>query len=217
MTGCDPSKKSETAPAGDGQAGVPIVLESAQPTINIGDMEAALYVEARPALNPPLPQVRIENLETIDGTVRMTTVDVSPPAPAELPMAYRLSIKRDFMRDGVAAVRFDVVREVDGEETVLGSFATAAVGPMVFGQKVWPLDFEVNALEGLDRPPSSMLLSVRGSILLLAPDVDQETLDPATAEVPAERTSRALRANPVRINFQTSTETLVAPAPAPAD
>lgn len=201
VAGCDPGKTPGPPMTDGARPAPPLVLESVQPALNIGDMEAALHVEARPALNPPLPNIRVENLETIDGTLRMTTVEAAPPIPEVFPMAYRLAVKGDFMRDGVAAVRFDVVREVEGLETVIGQFATVAVGPMVFGQKPWPQEFEVNALEGLDRLPGSMLLSVRGTIFLLPTDVDQDALDPAAVEAPAERTSRALRANPVRINF----------------
>ena len=220
VAGCDPSTKPEPKADDQGGSGAPITMETASPAVNIGDVEAAVFIEARPALDPPLPSVHIDNLETIDGTVRMTTVEVDPPAPALFPVAYRVKVKSDFMRDGAAAIRFNVIREVNGEETQLGSFSTVASGPMVLGQLVWPLDFSVNALEGLDTPPESMLLSVRGTILLLPADVDQNTLDPASVDAPAVHQSKALRANPVRINFHlpaaTGNEASGAtPAPAP--
>jgi hypothetical protein len=98
-----------------------------------------------------------------------------------------------------------VQREVNGagEPTVIHRFDTLAVGrDLPAGKKSWPIAFTVDALEGLEETPETLLLTTAGELLLLPVDTAPDAIDPAAPDLAPVKTSKALRANPVRINFE---------------
>lgn len=194
LTGCGSEQPPQPAPATLDPAQQAAVLP-----INIGDVEAALYVQGRPLVNAP--NVAVENRTTIDNKVRMTSIEVEPPAPMPFPFEFRIAAETGLLRDAAAAVYCEVYRESDGERTRLGGFGTVVRGYLLPAAEKPAETLEVDALAGLEAPPESILLLVEGRLVLLPPDADLAAVDPATVTAPGHLMSSALRANPIRIHF----------------
>lgn len=194
VSGCGAEKAPQPAPAAPDAA-----ERAAALPIDIGDVEAALYVQGRPAA--PAANVAVENRTTIDNKIRMTTIHVDPPAPMPFLFEFRVTAETGLLRDAAAAVHCTVFREVNGARTPLKSFGAVVRGYQLPAADKPADTFQLDALAGLEDVPESMLLHVEGRLVLLPPDADLSSVDPAAVSAPEHRVSSALRANPIRIHF----------------
>ncbi len=194
----------EAAPeAMEGGRETPAATEPASGhVIDIGDVEMAIFVQAAPKLG--MPNVDVKNYETIDNLIRLSKVTVSPPYPDTLPVKYTLEAKPGLLESAVIVLHLAVLRQEDdsGEPAVMKRFSAVVPGrDAPASQKDWPMTFTVDAMEGLPEPPDTLLLTVSGELLLMPPDTEPDTIDPKAADQTAIDASKALRANPVRIDF----------------
>ncbi|HNR30199.1 MAG TPA: hypothetical protein PKI11_04875 [Candidatus Hydrogenedentes bacterium] len=177
--------------------------------MDIGDAESAIAIEGRLAPGSA-PNVTVDNLEGRNKVVVMSTITVRPPAPAELWIEYTVSSTIGFPSRPVA-LRCTAMRAIGEEETPLARFGTVlgkdAHLPETMAQPGGPpRSFRVNALEGLDEPPESMLLHTTGELLLLPPGTDVDAVDAETAAALPNDTSSAIQTNPVRVVFEGAAE-----------
>ncbi len=172
--------------------------------IDIGDVEMAIFVQAAPNLG--MPNVDVKNYETIDNLIRLSKVTVSPPYPDTLPVKYTVEAKPGLLQSAVVVLHLAVLRQEgdSGEPAVMKRFSAVVAGSDApAGEKDWPMTFTVDAFEGLPEPPDTLLLTVSGELLLMPPDTEPDTMDPEAADQTAINTSKAVRANPVRIDLET--------------
>jgi hypothetical protein len=201
FTGCEvrrPPESQEAQPATPVVVGTPSMVHIA----DIGDVEASIRIEGFMA-EPDIPAgVTVDSLETPRQTLSLCTIEVSGSATGALWLTFQVVPGRFF--DGQPlAVRGAVLREQGmPAEPAESIHEFQALFAQSGDQSSFPepLVFRVNALEGLDTRPETMLLHATMEVLLLPKETDTATVDPATVSTDPNRTSNML-SNPIRINF----------------
>lgn len=207
----DAGKPAE-APAAPDQPAVPYASQTPgetpppaetppeKPPIDIGDVDSGVFL--RGVLDPASesPTVTVEYIETVRGTLSLTTITVKEPFPERLLVRFELNARRNFEENPVV-VRARAYRgdnEVIGEEfaCVLGSDAMDK--PSEDGQPPVRRGYSVNVLDGLSSIPDTMLVHGRADAWLMPKGTSEMLIDPKVADSPDKV---ALMGNPVRINF----------------
>ncbi len=163
----------------------------AKEAFGVGDVEAALRLDGRISDKSKAPNVNED--ATIDKRERlvMTAVNVTPPAPKELWVTFKLWSNIPFP-EGPAAIRVKILRD----KTEIGSFSA------VMGKEANknPVEQEIDVLSGLASAPATMLISAQAEVILLPSETDPSTVDPKAATGSPETTGNVL-GNPMRIDF----------------
>jgi hypothetical protein len=197
VAACNPAPKSESRSAGDwmpNSSDAPVVKEA----FGVGDVEAALRIDAEIGERSKGPSVKEDKTTDMRHRLVMTTVDVTPPAPKELWVSFRL-ISSTAFKERPVAVRAKLFRdgaEIGTFDAVLGADATKQ-----------PVEKTVDVLAGLSAAPATMLVHAQAEVILLPAGTDPAAVDAKTASG-APDTTGAVLSNPVRIN--------IAPAGGPA-
>ncbi len=187
-------------------------LATVAPGIDIGDAEQGVFVEAKIAPESMNASVKAEEIQDFRKFATKLTVDVSPPAPTEFWIDYTVRCSRDFVERPVV-LRADIKvddQTVDTIVAVLGANARKNT----YTKKL-------NLLKTFPSPPSTLLATVTGTLLLMPEGAAEGTINPETAE--SSISSMALQATPVRWNVVQADAASVpgapadATAPAPAD
>ena len=200
----------ETAPAGTAPApAVPLAAPGTQPPgpsplerppIDLGDVDSGVFIRGVLAPQSQSPSVTAESIETLRGTVSLTTITVREPFPERLMVRFEVTANRIFEERPVV-VRARAYRnenEVigDGAAWVLGREAT--ILPRDEAGNPVQRAYTVDVLEGLDAIPDTMLVHGRADAWLMPVGTVETLLDPRVADS-SERVP--LMGNPVRINF----------------
>ena len=169
--------------------------------LDIGDVETAITLQGVLAPESRAGGIKVDTLEGRNKAIVMATVHVAPPPPRELWFEYSVKSLQPFP-DRPVALRFSVLRSIGPQDdpiaeyaVVLGADAHLASDP--------PRSVRVNALAGLDSMPESMLLHVRGELILLPPGAGPASVDPRSVTAGPDDVSSALQCNPVRIELTT--------------
>lgn len=179
-------------PGGPVDVGDGVPLQKAeQHQTDIGDIEAALEMEAMLADQSAMPNVKEDKLINAKKVLDMSTITVTEPAPSELFVSFQTKA-RGLSQDTPVVVRGKVMRDKEELDTFSFMMAGGAAGSRN--------EFKVNVLKGLAPPPQTMLLNATAEVLLLPKGTDPAGVDPATVQVPDSDTGSIL-SNPVRINF----------------
>lgn len=207
----DANKSTETPAAPDkpavpyaaqapGETAPPAEATPEKPPIDIGDVDSGVFL--RGVLDPASesPTVTAEYIETVRGTLSLTTITVKEPFPEKLLVRFELNARRNFEETPVV-VRARAYRgdnEAVGEEyaCVLGSEAMDKAAEK--GQPPVRRGYSLNVLDGLSAIPDTMLVHGRADAWLMPRGTSEMLIDPKVAESPDKV---ALIGNPVRINF----------------
>ncbi len=168
--------------------------------IDLGDVDSGIMINGTLAPEAQSDAVAADYIETMRGTLSMTTITVHPPYPEELSILFELVSTRAFEERPVV-VRARAYRDQEtplGEEYASLMGKDAATIPVDAAGRLQPRQFVVDALEGLDAIPETMLLHVQADAWLMEAGTVEELIDPRTATSPERVT---LLSNPVRINF----------------
>ncbi len=182
----DPETDPNIVPA------VPLATEpggAALHVLDIGDVEAQVRIAGTLKEEAQTAGVEVNEFTTPKGDLNMTTVTLHPPYPRELPVRFRVVARQDFKTRPVA-LKGALFRN-DAQLTEVSGVLTGRAGAPVF---------DIDALQGIDTPPDSLLLHVRLNALLLPEGTDPTTVDPGALEYPPDHTAHLI-SNPVRINF----------------
>lgn len=178
--------------ANDAVYGVPVkVEEGATHERDLGDIEASIKINAVLAGKSAAANVKADSLINERQELNMTTITVTPPAPAELWVTAVVRCRTGF-GDTPVLLRAKVMRdkqEIDSFAFILGADASAATH-----------EYSVNALKDLPAAPETSLLHVQAEFLMFPNGTDPAAIDPATATLPEERIGHMM-SNPVRINY----------------
>ncbi|MFO7776675.1 MAG: hypothetical protein R6W89_12840, partial [Candidatus Hydrogenedentota bacterium] len=196
LVGCEPPAPADPQEAEYEELEAP--AEEAEtagaPTLDVGDVEAQVWVEG--SVDPELDDPGVHAQAIVDRRQRrnMVRIQLEPPYPEELWLQYQTSCERNFA-DTPAVIRGSFVRDVDGAE--LGRLAG------VFGEDGVNTQYtaRIDALEGLEEIPESILITFEGESLLLPEGVDEDEVDPEEAETSSGRQSNFVYCNPVRVIF----------------
>ncbi len=177
----------------------PMPQQPETPPIDIGDVDSGVFIRGVLAPESQSETTTVEYIETMRGTLSLTTITVKEPFPAQLFVRFELKSKRNFETQPVV-VRARAYRgdnEAVGEvyACVLGSTAMQPQGP---DNTPFTHAYTVNVLEGLDAPPETMLVHGRADAWLMPKGTVESLIDPRSAESPDQV---PLMGNPVRINF----------------
>lgn len=185
-----PEPKPRESPApGEPEATYPQLSEDAP--FNIGDVEQlCLYIEADLAPQSASPSIAVTKIADRQDTVKIVTIDVSPPYPEELWLTYRVKSKKD-LADHPVALRAKVI----ADDREVGSFSLVLAG----GATKNTFENQVNVFEGLDSVPESIGVRVAPVAALFPTGTDAATIDPETAET--DEMSGAIYFAFVRVNF----------------
>jgi len=191
LAACNPAPQKNEDSSPPPEKGAPAGAPVAPKTIDLGDVEASLRLEAKVGAASSGPSVKVD--ETLDFRQKlvMTTVDVAPPAPKEFRVTLTLTSSSAF-NEAPVAVRAKVFRD----EAEVGYFAVA-LGADAMKR---PFEHSVDVLAGLSSAPNTMLVHAEAEVILLPAGTDPATVDlKATKGTPD--TTGSLLSNPMRINF----------------
>lgn len=170
-----------------------------RPTIDLGDVDSGVLLIGLLEPSAASDTVTADYVQTQRNRLSMATITVKPPHPEQLPLRFEIASTRAFAERPVV-LRIRVYRDevAIGEEAafVLGKDA-AVVATDPSGNPL-PRMLQVNALEGLESAPETMLIHARADAWLMETGAPEDLIDPRTATSP-DRVS--LLSNPVRINF----------------
>lgn len=171
-----------------------------RPPLDIGDVDSGIFLRGVLAPEAESPTVTAEYIETVRGTLSMTTITVKEPFPEKLMVRFELTARRNFEERPVVirarAYRGD--NEVIGEEFACVMGAEAMDKPQEDGQTPVSRGFSVNVLDGLTAVPDTLLVHGRADAWLMTEGTSEMLIDPKVADSPDKV---ALMGNPVRINF----------------
>lgn len=189
---CEPPGSSREPAATTPRAAAPTAAFTED---NIGDAEQAVDILVDVAPESAAPNIESTPLVNMTGRMDLLTLDVAPPYPTELWLKYELRSRRAFSGNPVV---LRITTTHDGSGEVIDRFTS------MIGNAVQPTVSErrVNALQGLDGIPETMLLRIQVEALLMPRGTDPETVDPETAETTPDRRSTAVATPPIRINFK---------------
>ncbi len=175
------------------------VLE--RPPIDLGDVDSGIMILGMLAPESDFANVEVDYLETQRGRLSMSIITVKPPFPESFHVRFEMASTRDFIERPVV-VRVHAYRAEEerlGEEHAYVMGRTASASGAEAAGVMTPRAFTVNALEGLESIPDTLLVYAEADAWLMATGTDEEVLDPRVA-TSDERVS--LFSNPVRINFE---------------
>ena len=181
---------------------------ASQPTkLDFGDVEQTLFLEILvPESAIPETWTSEELRTTSHKRLTMMTVDIAGPAPAELPISIQLETKTHFSESPVA-LRAKVFRQLaDAEPEEVYSFKTLIDRHITFRRGTitepgrFPFQFSFNGREGLTEVPPTLLFYIEAEAVMVEPDTDLDTVDPATVTGGVDSTGMLL-SNALRINF----------------
>ena len=172
-----------------------------RPAIDLGDVDSGVFIVGRLAPESQRASISEEYVETMRNTLSMAVITVRPPFPERLLIRFELTASRAFEERPVV-VRARALRDDDAlldkeQAYVMGKEANRV--PVDASGIAHPRAFVVDALEGLDAVPETMLVHARADAWLMDGVTPEELLDPRMASS-SERV--ALLSNPVRINFE---------------
>lgn len=172
-----------------------------RPPIDLGDVDSGVFILGTLAPESETADVTADYIETMRNTLSMATITVHPPFPEQLLVQFEVVAWRAFEERPVV-VRVRAYREDDemlGEEHAYLMGRDANQEPIGADGRPQPRAFVVNALDGMDAVPDTMLLYARADAWLMEENTAEELLDPRVAASPERVT---LISNPVRINFE---------------
>lgn len=134
--------------------------------------------------------------------IYLVTAQVRGELPAVFNLDTSVYLARQFPRDPVS-VRPVLTIEAEYPDGREKAVKTLPLKPLVVANQTPTVDIveKVNLLEHLDGKPTTMLLITKAEIVLHEHGTDPNTVDPATATGPPERTG-FIQSNPLRINFE---------------
>ena len=168
--------------------------------LDIGDVDSGIFIHGLLAPESASDTVTADYIETLRGTLSLTTITVKEPFPDQLLVRFELKARRNFPGRPVV-IRARAYRgksEVIGAEyaCVLGSDAQVpARGP---NQEPFTHAYTVNVLEGLEAIPDTLLVHGQADAWLMPEGTSETLVDPKSATSPDQV---PLVGNPVRINF----------------
>ncbi len=172
-----------------------------RPPIDLGDVDSGVLIIGSLAPASVSSTVVEDRVETLRDTVAMVTITVHPPYPEQLFIRFEFDASRNFEERPVVAraraYRDDTTALGEEYACLLGREATTPAGQSP------KCAFVVDALEGLEAPPATLLLHAQADAWLMEVGTVEDLLDPRSATSP-ERVS--LQSNPVRINFEQKEE-----------
>lgn len=178
----------------------PMPAEPKQPPLDIGDVDSGIFIHGILDPDSASETVTADYIETLRGTLSLTTITVREPFPEQLRVRFELKAKRNFAGRPVVirarAYRGD--NEAIGEEyaCVMGSDAQNPVsGP---DKEPFTPAYTVNVLDGLEAIPDTLLVHGRADAWLMPEGTAEGLIDPRSAVSPDQV---PLMGNPVRINF----------------
>lgn len=193
-----PAPKPSTPPVQPGTT----IMGPGEHTVDIGDAEANVRIEMAIPEESRTGQVSVDDEKTVRGALSMSTANVKPPFPEQLWLKIRMVPGGDFdFGKRPILVRGTIFRDkqpVDTFSTILGKHIRTR-GTILAGE-VPPLEFKLNALEGLSGFPQTMLLHAEARLEIL-PEGTDETAAVSSAPPENEKNSTTILSNPVRINF----------------
>ncbi len=222
LSGCSEEKVSvPPAAGGSPTAAIPVVTDTEK--VDVGDVEAKVALELT-LESGPVPGIAVEELRSAKQRLNSVTLTISDPKPAELWVKVALNSTDSFPARPVA-VRGKVFREIgkNSKEELL-SFLTildAHTAPQhrLADGSGHPMEFRVDAIQGLGELPTTMLISATAQVIMSPTGTDPATIDPATYTSTPEDTGNLI-GNAFRINYAggtTAAPELPAPTPgAPA-
>lgn len=205
--GCFPPEPAAPPETGGLESGPGDALPP-PPDLDVGTVEATLFIEAKAAPEADEAGLRQETLPGMRSSVSLATVEVDPPHPARLPIAFQLRGTQAYPR--VVLLRGFIYRD---EEPIAPYEMLLGGGIPIYAYSEPVL---LDVLEGLDAPPESMLIVAKADVLLLPPDTDPAEVDFAGAEVHADDEG-FIMSNPVRIHFLPPDPESAPQAEAPAE
>lgn len=168
--------------------------EPGVPELNIGDIEQTIHFNIELDEAFQTDSVTVEKKEDTMHRVRLVTVNVRPPYPETLPFNTLLRCRQP-VSDPPVVLR--------GGFTLNGEKRIRNVAMVLWHEKeryvvLDPLD----VVEFVGEPiPDSVLLTLDVEALLMPEGTDGDSLDPLEATVTPERSSTAITATAVRVNF----------------
>ncbi len=203
LSGCGEEKVTvPPAAGGSSTAAIPVVSDTEK--VDVGDVEAKVSLELT-LEGGPVPGIAVEELRNAKQRLNSVTLNVSDPKPAELWVKVALSSTDSFASRPVA-VRGKVFREIgkDSKEELL-SFLTvldAHTAPQhrLADGSGHPMEFRVDAIQGLSVLPPSLLISATAQVIMSPTGTDPATIDPATYTNTPEDTGNLI-GNAFRINY----------------
>jgi len=168
---------------------------------DIGDVEQRVRIAGTLADHErENPRVAVRELITPHDVFTLSTITVHPPFPEELWVEFSVTTPENWEENPVV-LHTTVLREeepIGDFYTMLGEHAQRDTHPE---RGEWlDRNLEVNALEGLEEVPETLLLVAEARAHLMPIGTREEGLDPLTAEAPEDRRTVVI-SNPVRINF----------------
>lgn len=190
LAACDPGAPPDPREAEPTTA--PDTALGGAATLNVGDVEAQVWVEG--TIDPDFEDPNVEVQETVDQRRRrnLVHITVSPPYPEELWLHYETTAMRSFP-DTPAVIRTRILRNGEEIGRIAGVFAAEA--------QFQEYSTRVNALEGLDTIPDSLLITTEGESLLMPRGADPGEIEPWEAVTEPGRRSNFVYCNPIRISF----------------
>lgn len=164
-------------------------LPTAAPTIDIGDAEQGVYVEAKIAPESLNATVKAEEIQDYRKYATKLTIETPPPAPAEFWIDYSLRCSRDF-KERPVVLRAEIKVEGQPIDTIVAVLGANA-RKNTYTKKV-------NVLKNFATPPATLLATVTGTLLLAPEGMAEGSINPETMESSA--TSQALQFTLVRLN-----------------
>ncbi|MBX7256905.1 MAG: hypothetical protein K1Y02_11135 [Candidatus Hydrogenedentes bacterium] len=164
-------------------------LPVAAPTIDIGDAEQGIYIEAKLAPESQQSGIKAEELQDIRKYVTKLTVNVPETGSSELWVDYSLRCSRNFVERPVV-LRAEVKVEGQTVDTIVAVLGANA--------KKNTYTKKINLFKNFATPPPTMLATVTGSLLLMPEGAAEGSINPETAE--SSISSPALQFTLVRVN-----------------
>ncbi len=202
-SGRDDGDREPPAPQADSRVVFPPPTGAVpeRPPIDLGDVDSGIFIVGTLAPASKADSISEEYIETQRNTVSMAVITVRPPFPERLLIRFELTATRAFEERAVV-VRARALRDDDTLPDkeyayVMGKDANRT--PVDNAGVSHPRVFDVDALEGLDAVPETMLVHARADAWLMDGVTPEELLDPRMASS-SERVT--LLSNPVRINFE---------------
>jgi len=194
---CKPEKP--WSPAEDKNGGENPLLNAAVNTalpisIDIGDAEQGVYLEATIAPESLADNVKQDKIKSGRDRLAIVNVKVTPPVPDKLWATYAIKCTRDFAeRPVVLRARIMVEgKPVGSIEALLGKVARRSA-----------FATNVDLLSKFDKVPASFLATIDGELILLPEGTDESTVNPETAT--SDITSKAVECNPIRVDIEGAT------------
>lgn len=173
--------------------------------MNPGDVEAYVYLETTVQARSEADNVKVDVLaDDLRKRITLVSANIEPPCPKSFWVTAKL-MSKPFKAEAPIVVRVTLsrVRE-DGSKEKIGGFShVIPTGPQ---EVLKEAEFDVFA--GLAEPPSGFTVRTEGEALLMPADTAVESIDPETAEAPAEMRGVIL-GNPISISIGAKEEPFV--------